>query len=347
MNSKIFNKLRMFIAICLGFLLAFILISIVSENPLEDMKYFIVGPLRNVRYFGNVIEVMIPLIFSGLAMSILFRANQFNLGAEGVFYFSGLLSAIVVIKLPISSPVLLPLIAMLVGIITGIIFSLIPGILKAKLNADVLVSSLMMNSILAGFGYYILNHTIRDKNITDVASVKFPECGKLPNIIPHTRIHMGLLIALIVVVLVYLFFKFHKWGIIIKLYGDNSTFVKAAGYSSATIILIVHILGGALAGLGGSVEILGMYSRFRWASLPGLGFDGAMVAMMARNKPEHVILSAFFIAYIRTSADIMARLGTVTSEMVFIVQGVMILLISANRFLYHWEQHLLVKKAGV
>jgi simple sugar transport system permease protein len=347
MSNKWFNKLRMLLAIALGFLLAFILIAIVSDNPLVDMKYFLLGPLKNTRYFGNVIELTTPLIFSGLAMAILFRANQFNLGSEGVFYFSGLLAAIVVIKAPLSSPILLPLLAITVGAVAGILLSLIPGVLKAKLDANVLVSSLMMNSILAGFGYYIMNNSIRDKNITEVASVKFPEYGKLLKIIPGTRIHIGIIIALMISLLIYLFFKYHKWGILIKLFGENSSFVENAGYSSATIIILVHILGGAIAGIGGSVEVLGMYSRFRWASLPGLGFDGAMVAMMARNKPQNVVLAAFFIAYIRTGADIMARLGSVTSEMVYIVQGVMILLISADRFLYHLQQKQLIKQAGI
>jgi simple sugar transport system permease protein len=347
MNNKLFDTFRTLIAILLGLILAFILILFVSDDPMKTMHYFLFGPLTNKRYLGNVIELTIPLIFSGLATAILFRANQFNLGAEGIFYFSGLMAAIVAIKAPATSSAMLPFYAIMVGMVVGIVISFIPGILKAKLGANELVSSLMLNSILAGVGYYIMNNTIRDKNLTDVASVKFPESAMLKTIIPHTRIHFGLIIALVITATVYLFFKYHKWGYIIRMFGENKSYLSTAGYSASAVIILVHIISGAISGIGGSVEVLGMYSRFRWASLPGLGFDGAMVAMLARNKPISVVFSALFIAYIRTGADIMARQSDVTAEMVYIVQAVMILLISADRFLYHMQQKQLMKKAGV
>ncbi|WP_320130361.1 ABC transporter permease [uncultured Sphaerochaeta sp.] len=347
MPNKLFNTIRPTIAILLGLLLAFILILFVSDTPITAMNYFLFGPLTNTRYLGNVLELTIPLIFSGLGTAILFRANQFNLGAEGIFYFSGLMSAIVAIKAPITSPILLPLLCIIVGMLVGMAISFIPGILKAKLGANELVSSLMLNSILIGVGSYIMNNTIRDKNLTDVASVKFPQAARLATIVPHTRIHTGLILALAISLALYLFFKHHKWGYLIRMFGMNKSYLSLAGYSAPAVIILVHIIGGAISGIGGSVEVLGMYSRFRWATLPGLGFDGAMVAMLAKNKPIPVIFSALFIAYIRTGADIMARQSDVTAEMVYIVQAVMILLISADKFLYHLEQKQLMKKAGV
>jgi simple sugar transport system permease protein len=346
MHSKLFETSRTLIAILLGLVLAFLLILFVSDDPASTMHYFLFGPLTNGRYLGNVIELAIPLMFSGLATAILFKANQFNLGAEGIFYFSGLMTAIVAIKAPIDSA-LLPAIAILVGMVVGMAISFVPGILKAKLGANELVSSLMLNSILAGVGYYIMNNTIRDKNLTDVASLRFPDVARLSVIVPRTRIHTGLIIALAIIALAYWFFKYHKWGYITNMFGLNKSFLSTAGYSAPAVIILVHLISGAISGIGGSVEVLGMYSRFRWASLPGLGFDGAMVAMLARNKPIPVLFSALFIAYIRTGADIMARQSDVTAEMVYIVQAVMILLISADRFLYHLEQRQLMKKAGV
>ena len=113
------------------------------------------------------------------------------------------------------------------------------------------------------------------------------------------------------------------------------------------MIILAHLIAGAIAGMGGTIEILGMHDRFRWAALPGLGFDGAMVAMLARNNPLAVLGAAFFIAYMRIGADIMSRQVDVPAEMAFIIQAVMILLISADRFLYGFEQRQLLKKALV
>ncbi|NQT59513.1 MAG: ABC transporter permease [Bacteroidetes bacterium] len=344
MNEGWFNKIRTVIAILLALVLALVIISLVSSSPLRTLSLFLFGPFRNFRYIGNVIELMIPLIFSGLATAILFRSNLFNLGAEGIFYISGLTAAIIAVLVPITSSFLHPLTAIVAGAVVGMLVGAIPGYLKAKLDASELVSSLMLNSILAGVGLYALNNFIRDKNLTEIASLKLLESARLPRILPGTRIHAGLIIALTMVVLVYLFFKYHKWGYLLKMFGYNRFYTEFSGYSSFKLIMIAHLLAGALAGMGGSIEILGMHDRFRWAGLPGLGFDGALVAMLARNNPVSVLFAALFIAYIRTGADIMARQGDVTAEMVYIIQAVIILLISAERFLHRFEQRRLLKR---
>ncbi|WP_020612158.1 ABC transporter permease [Sediminispirochaeta bajacaliforniensis] len=345
MNEGFFKTVRLAVAILLSLLLAFIIISLVSKNPLRTMGLFLFGPLKNVRYLGNVIELTIPLIFAGLSTAILFQANLFNLGAEGIFYFSGLTAAFVAVLVPIANPFLHVSAAIAAGAVMGMVVALVPGYLRAKWNASELVSSLMMNSILAGVGLYLLNNVIRDKDLTEIASLKLAPSALLPRIIPRTRIHLGLVICLCFVAGVYLFSRRHRIGYLLRMFGFNHRFVEYSGFSSFSMIIIAHLLAGFIAGVGGSVEVLGMYDRFRWASLPGLGFDGALVAMLARNKPLPVLGSALFLAYIRTGADIMARQADVPAEMVSIVQAVIILLISADRFLHGLEERRILKKA--
>ena len=347
MNKKLFNILRTLIAVAVSFIIAFIIVSLVSERPFESLGLFLFGPLRSIRYLGNVGELAIPLVFSGLATAILFQSKLFNLGSEGIFYISGLTAAFVAINPNFSSPIVHPALSILTGIGVGIFAGLIPGFIKAKWGGSELVSSLMLNSILAGVGLYILNTTMRDESINEIASRRIAQTALLPRIVPGTRIHLGILVCILCVVAVHWFFRYHKWGYLLKLFGVNRRYIEYTGYSSFTLILLAHGLAGALAGLGGSIEILGMHDRFRWTSLPGLGFDGALAAMLARNNPLAVMGSALFIAYIRTGAEIMSRLGDVPAEMVSIIQAVVILLISAERFLYGVEQRRLLKAAGV
>ena len=347
MNKKLFNILRTLIAVAVSFIIAFIIVSLVSERPFESLGLFLFGPLRSIRYLGNVGELSIPLVFSGLATAILFQSKLFNLGSEGIFYISGLTAAFIAINPNFSSPVVHPALSILTGAVVGIFAGLIPGFIKAKWGGSELVSSLMLNSILAGVGLYILNRTMRDESINEIASRRIAQTALLPRIVPGTRIHLGILVCILCVVAVHWFFRHHKWGYLLKLFGVNRRYIEYTGYSSFTLILLAHGLAGALAGLGGSIEILGMHDRFRWTSLPGLGFDGALVAMLARNNPLAVMGSALFIAYIRTGAEIMSRLGDVPAEMVSIIQAVVILLISAERFLYGVEQRRLLKAAGV
>lgn len=128
--------------------------------------------------------------------------------------------------------------------------------------------------------------------------------------------------------------------------GINNNFANYTGMNTKKVIIIASLVAGGIAGMGGAVEVIGMYDRFMWASLPGLGFDGALVAMLAKNKPINVVFSALFLAYIRIGADLMARMTNVPSEMVLILQAIIILLISGGKFLQNYRQKMLLKEVN-
>lgn len=285
----------------------------------------------------------IPLMFAGVSVALLFKMNMFNLGAEGIFYISGLVAAAVAI--PVGMGFLHPIIAILAGGVVGALISAIPGILKAKWNANELVTSLMFNSILLGVGLYFLNYKMRDAAAFQTASFKFDPSAVLSKIVPGTRIHSGLIIVLVCIVCTHYFMYRTKWGYELRMTGSNREFAEYSGIKTGRVIVYVHLLAGFLAGVGGSVEVLGMHTRFDWTSLPGYGMDGALVAMLAKNNPLAVIGSAFFLAYIRVGADMMSRYSDVPAEMISIVQGVILLLVSAEQFLKFWKNRMLLKEA--
>ncbi|WP_340025748.1 ABC transporter permease [Paenibacillus sp. FSL K6-1096] len=341
---KYFEAIRTAAVIAIALIIAFLIISLVSDHPVKTIGIFLIEPLSTKGHIGNVIEMAIPLMFTGLAVSLLFRANMFNLGAEGIFYFSGIVTAALAIHLSLNSW-LHPLVAILAGSIVGAILSAIPGILKAKWNANELVTSLMFNSILFGVGLYLLNYHLRDAKAFANVSFKFEKTAQLTKLFTGTRIHTGLIIVLVLIVLAHLFLYRTKWGYELRMTGVNREFARYSGMKTAKVIILVHLIAGFIAGMGGSVEVLGMYSRFQWTSLPGYGLDGALVAMLAKNNPLSVIGSALFLAYIRIGADLMARLSDVPSEMISIIQAVIILLISAEQFLKFWKNRMLLKEA--
>jgi simple sugar transport system permease protein len=342
-SEKNFSRIRTLLAVLIALVIAFFIILAVSDEPINTFKVFLLGPLKNKRYLGNVIEATIPLAFAGLATSILFQGSFFNLGSEGLYYISGLIAAAIAIFLPVEG-IMLPVIAILSAGIIAMILGAIPGYMNAKWNANVLVTSLMFNSIYFGIGLYFLNYKLRDPDQSDIASFRFPNYANLSKIIPGTRIHSGIFILIIVAILVYLFLYKTKWGYALRMTGINKDFSNYLGIKTFWVVIYTHLIAGFIAGIGGSVEVLGMYNRFRWAALPGLGFDGALVAMLAKNKPFEAIGAAFFLAYIRTGADLMARLTNVPAEMVSIMQAIIILLISAERFLFYWRHKMLLKE---
>lgn len=343
-KERKFELIRTLIAVLIAIVLAFGIILLVSGQPLESLKMFVIGPLSSKKYIGNIIETAIPLIFSGLALSVVFQASLFNLGAEGVFFISGAVASAAAIFIPMPTGVH-QIVVIGIGALVGAVIAAIPGILKAKWNASELVTSLMLNNIVLGLGLYLLNYKMRDASAMAVVSQKFQETALLPGIVPGTRIHFGLVIALVMVVVVYLILYKSKWGYEIRMTGLNKEFAEYSGINTFKVIIIAHLISGIIAGMGGAVEVMGMHKRFQWTSLPGYGFDGALVAMLARNNPLAVVGSALFLAYIRVGADLVARLSDVPAEMVSILQGVIILLISAERFLHSYKQKMVLKEA--
>ena len=341
---KYFEYIRTSAVIVIALAIAFLIISLVSDQPVKTIGIFLFEPLNSIGHIGNVIEMAIPLMFTGLAVSLLFRANMFNLGAEGIFYFSGVVTSVLAIHLTLDGW-LHPVVAIAAGSIVGALLSAIPGILKAKWNANELVTSLMFNNILFGVGLYLLNYHLRDAKAFANVSYKFEKTALLSKMIPGTRIHTGLIIVIVLIIAAHLFLYKTKWGYELRMTGINRDFARYSGMKTAKVIILVHLIAGFIAGMGGSVEVLGMYNRFQWTSLPGYGLDGALVAMLAKNNPLSVIASALFLAYIRIGADLMARLSDVPSEMISIIQAIIILLISAEQFLNFWKNRMLLKEA--
>ncbi|MEQ4484207.1 ABC transporter permease [Cohnella silvisoli] len=331
--------------ILIALIVAFLIISLVSSQPWHTIQIFMFEPVSSKAHIGNVIEMAIPLMFSGLALSLLFKANLFNLGAEGIFYFSGVVAASIAIHAQLGNW-LHPAVAVLAGGLVGALLSAIPGILKAKWNASELVTSLMFNSILFGVGLYLLNYKLRDAKAFATVSYKFQPTAILDKLVPGTRIHTGLIVVLVCIVAVHFFLYKTKWGYELRMTGINRNFAEYSGIKTAKVIILVHLIAGFIAGMGGSIEVLGMYNRFQWTALPGYGFDGALVAMLAKNKPFAVIGGAFFLAYIRIGADQMARMSDVPSEMIAIIQAVIILLISAEQFLKFFKNRMLLREAA-
>ena len=162
---------------------AFIIILLVSDQPVESIRIFLLAPLSSKRYLGNIVETAVPLIFSGLSMALMFKASLFNLGGEGIFFISGITGSILAIWLKMP-PVIFPAVCISVGAVTGMVIMLVPGVLKAKYGANEMVTSLMMNNILLGVGLYLLNNMMRDPKVASLVSYKYRKNALLANLVP-------------------------------------------------------------------------------------------------------------------------------------------------------------------
>ena len=357
MNDRrllVFNLLRGLAAILLALVVAAIFIFISSDEPLTALKYLLMGPVVSFKATGNVfnttsfltiLAAMIPTIFSGLAVCVMFSANQFNLGGEGAIMLGGFVGALLGIYLKMNTG-LHQVVCVLAGALAGGLIMLIPAILKVKLGASEMETSLMMNYVVMFVILHFLNFVFADRSKGATQTFPFLETAKIPEIIANgTKLTWGFVVALIFVVIIALFMYRTKWGYAIRMIGINQSFAQYSGIQVGAVIILSQVIGGMLAGMGGSIEVLGRFSTFLWRELPGYGWLGITIAILAKNNPIFVPFAAFFIAYLNKGCNLMATYSDVPSEMIDIIQAAIFLFFAAEQFLAKYRQRIVVRNA--
>ena len=363
-----FTIIRSLVAIFIALFVATVLIFIsASGNTFHDkltatgeaLKQMLVGPLfrfskKNGTSFeakrlADILAAMIPTIFTGLSVCVMFAANQFNLGAEGGIMLGAFISAMAAIYLPLPAG-LHPVVAVLLGGTAVAVVMLLPALLKARLNVSEMVCSLMLNYIIMYVIKFLMNTYLADKSRGQIMSFPFRETSAIPPLSSSTvfsgaKLTWGFVIAIIAVVLCGLFMYRSRWGYAIRMIGINQDFAKYSGMKVGSVIVLSQVLGGFLAGAGGGIEMLGRYNAFSWSALPGYGWTGITIAILAGNNPYMVPFAAFFMAYLSKGCDLMATYAKVPAQLIDIIQGVIFLFFAAEQFLSGYRQRLVVKSA--
>ena len=337
---------RILVSMAIAYILALIILFAISENPVFIVQQFILGPFSSARRIGSIINLAVPFTICGVAMCFMYAVNRFNLVPEGIFMLSGCMISLAALNLPQNLPtvVMVPLL-LIVGALTGAVVAFIPAIMERKFNANVVVVSLMLNSVLAFFATYILKYKMRDTSLTYIASFELPAGAQLPKLPGGLRVQSGLIIAVIVVILVSLLFYKTSYGWKMRLVGENPRFATAVGLSAVSISFSAQLIGGAVAGIAGATEVMSNYTRFRWTTTTQHGFDGLLVAVLARKNPALVPIGALFLAYIRIGADVVNSTGDIPPEFITVIQGIIILLIAAETFMAKTKNKMIFKAA--
>ena len=350
----LFNFLRGAAAILLALLVATVFIFLSSKQPLTSLKYLLLGPVISFKSTGAVfnttsfltlLAAMIPTIFSGLAVCVMFSANQFNLAGEGVIMLGAFVGGLLGIYLKLNTG-LHQVVCVLAAAVVGGLIMLIPALLKVKLGASEMVTSLMLNYVIMFVILHFLNFTFADRSKGATQSFPFQATAKIPEIVANgTKLTWGLVIALVFVVIIALFMYRTKWGYAIRMIGINQAFAQYSGIQVGAIIVLSQVVGGILAGMGGSIEMLGRYNTFIWRELPGYGWLGITIAILAKNNPIFVPVAALFIAYLDKGCQLMAINSDVPFEMIDIIQASIFLFFAAEQFLAKYRQRIVVRNA--
>ncbi len=345
-NPTVREFLRVILAVLIALLLGFIITLFVSEDPIGAYKAFIFGPLTKLNRAGEWIKESITLMLLGLATALVFKANLFSLGAEGQMLFGALVSGSVALFVPLPGIIRIPLALVAAGLV-GFAYGAIPGYLKAHLNANEIVSTLMLNALALRFYDYVLINFIKPPNAGYNASDFFPKEGSLPNFIPdlpfihdfrqifvnQANVTIMLWIAILLAIGVYYLMYRTPYGYELRMLGANLKFARYGGVNTKQTIVLAFALSGLVAGVAGAHLAMGIHTKLIANITIALGFEGIVVALLARNNPAAIPFAALAYGYLRAGADIMERSSDVSREMVLIIQAIIILLVTAERIL--------------
>lgn len=332
------------IAIALGLLVGAVLIIISGligpaqtldlTLPLTAYGAVLEGALGGPKAIANTLNAATPLIFTGLSVAFGFRAGLFNIGANGQLLMGAFFSAIVGSVVGIPFPIALVL-ALVAGAVGGAIWGFIPGVLKAWRGAHEVVVTIMLNST----AYLLLNllasQVFKDPAATFPRTPPLSPDAILPIILADTRLHGGIILALLSAVLIWFLLFKTTLGFEIRTVGANASAARYAGIRPGVITVLTMSIAGALAGVGGAIEILGITKSYPAEYVVNYGFDGIAVALLGRAHPIGVVGGALLFGIMRAGAGSMQRATDIPVDIISIVQGVILLFVAAQVIIQH------------
>ena len=295
-------------------LLAAIPLAFAGAPILSAYTQMAAGVFGSVFTITETLTRATPLIFTGLAAAIAFRARLWNIGGEGQLYLGALAAVWVGTGMIDGPPILMIPLVLAAGAVAGAVGLLGPALLKTRFGADEVVTSLLLNFIILIFVQMMLEGYFKDPmGLGWPQSEPILDSAALPKLVDRMRLHAGFLIAIAVALAAHAALAYTVWGFRIRAVGDNAAAARHAGIGVRRTILGVAIASGACAGLAGVSEVAGLKGYLTSDLSPGFGYAGIVVAMLAGLSPIGVIVASLFVASVFVGADSMSRAMGVSS----------------------------------
>jgi len=303
-------------------------------NPVQMVVALQSGdPLAVRRAFNPILESMVaatPYIFAGLSVALAFRGGLFNIGAEGQI-FVGAITATYVGYALVGLPMIVHLpLALAAGALGGALWGFIPGWLKARTGAHEVINTIMMNYIAFRLSDWLLTGPMMRPDSFNPVSPTIQASAMLPRFFADPiRFHLGFFFALLVAYLVYWFLFRTTWGFNLRTAGSNPNAARYAGIKTGRWIFLTMSLAGALAGLAGTNEVLGVNHNLAMAFSSGYGFDSIALALLGRSHPLGVVLASLFFGTLRSGARRMQVVSGIPIDIISVIQAMILAFMAA------------------
>jgi len=313
-------------AIVLTLILSAIPILLAGGHLWKSYFYLFYGAL-GTRF--NLLETFVkasPLLLTGLAVAFAFRAKFWNIGAEGQLLAGALTATVLGVSLDGIPGVLVLPVILISGFLAGGLWAAIPAILKTKLKVDDVVSTLLLNYVMIHIMGALLFGPLQQPGSSWPRSSAIIEAARYPVLLTRSRFHLGILIALLAVLVIWFINKRTIFGYRSKAVGVNIRAAQFGGINTTAVILWTALVSGGLAGLAGVGELCAIQYRLIMDISPGYGYSGIVIAMLGNLHPVGVLFSSLFFSVIIVGAHTMSRMTGVPTYIAEVIQGMALMI---------------------
>ncbi len=323
-------------------LVALLLVAIpvlfAGGSPFAAYGLMVQGAFGSMFALSETLNRATPLILTGLAAAVAFRARLWNIGAEGQLYIGALAAVLVGSGLLQMPPALLIPTVMIAGFLAGGLMMVIPAFLKQRFGADEVVITLLLNFVVILFVQMLVEGPLKDplsmgwpQSMPLVAEAKFAK------LVPRLRMHWGLVIGIVAAIVLWIMVRKTVLGFVIKAGGENRAAARFAGIPVDATMLKVALISGGLAGLAGVSEVAGVKGYLSSDLSPGFGYSGIVVAMLAGLSPIGTVFAAIFIAAVFVGADSMSRATGISNYLADLVVALSLLSVLVGGFFLRYR----------
>ena len=316
------------IAILFAFIAGAAILYVTGYSPVEAYMAMARGAFGDIFGIGQTLMQATPIIFTSIAFLVSYKAGLFNIGAEGQFLMGAIASAVVGIYLEGLPWIIHAPLVLIAGMVVGGLWGLIPALLKTRFEAHEVITTMMLSYVAQFLTSYLVNYPFKAPGWVS-QTVRLPASAELTRILPPTQLSAGIYIAVALVAVIWFLLKRTILGYELRAIGLNPTAAENAGIRINRGVIISLVISGAIAGLGGAVEIMGVHKRFIDGFSPGYGWDGLAVALVGGLNPVGSMLASILFGALRSGGMIMARSTGVPLDINILLQGLVILFVAA------------------
>lgn len=316
-----------FISIILAFICGGLMLLLLDLNPLRIYATMLLMTVQDPYSIGEIFVKATPLMLSALSFAFAFNAGLFNIGADGQLYMGALIAVIISLKLAFLGSAAVLLLAFALSIVAGGLWSGMAGYLKSKFNANEIIITIMLNYVAFQIVNFMVNGPIKEAIGAYPQTDKIPPHTYLPLLFSRSRLHWGLVIAVVFVLLFYIILMKTTLGFKIRAVGLNANAAEYAGIHTRRIITITMIITGMFAGVAGFIEINGVQHILIQGFSPNIGGEGTIIALLAYTNPVGIVIASLFFGFLKVGANIIQQTSKVPASAIDMIEGFVIIFV--------------------